>query len=313
MTESRELTTAAELLRRRADDDNVGLLIGDGAWTYRELVEEGSRRAALFDELRDRDRPPHIGVLLDNVPDYLFWLTAAALSGAVVVGVNSTYRGDQLGLLIRHSDCQLLVTDDELADAPRRCRHRRRRRPRPHDRQSGVRVACRVAAHVVRGSGGARGRPVPADLHVGFDGPAEGGAVHPGAVRPIGCPRGAGRRARTRRRRLRPAAVLPLQRAVHGMVLGAQRRGSDLDAAPVLGVEHVARHPALRRVHARLHGQGPELHPGHARATRRRRQPAPAGVRERGVDPRHHGVRAPLRLQRARQLRLDRGHHHHPP
>ena len=76
------MTIAADLLRRRADDDNAALLIGDGAWTYRELVEEGSRRAALFDEIRDDDRPPHIGVLLDNVPDYLFWLAAAALSGA---------------------------------------------------------------------------------------------------------------------------------------------------------------------------------------------------------------------------------------
>jgi fatty-acyl-CoA synthase len=105
------MTTAAEVLRLRADDDGVGLLIGEGAWTYRQIVEEGSRRAALFDGLRTGGRPPHIGVLLENVPDYLFWLAAAALSGATLVGINSTYRGEQLGLLIRHSDCQMLVTD----------------------------------------------------------------------------------------------------------------------------------------------------------------------------------------------------------
>jgi fatty-acyl-CoA synthase len=105
------MTTAAELLRGRADDDGIGLLIGDGSWSYRQLVEEASRRAALFQKLQDPDRPPHIGVLLENVPEYLFWLAAAALSGAVIVGVNSTYRGDQLGLLIRHTDCQVLVTD----------------------------------------------------------------------------------------------------------------------------------------------------------------------------------------------------------
>ena len=74
-------------------------------------MDEAGRRAALFEELRDDDRPPHIGVLLENVPDYLFWLGAAALSGAVIVGINSTYRGDQLGLLVRHTDCQLLITD----------------------------------------------------------------------------------------------------------------------------------------------------------------------------------------------------------
>ena len=105
------MTTTADLLRPRAGSDDVGLLLGDGVWTYREFVEEASRRAALFDDLRDDDRPPHIGVLLENVPDYLFWLGAAALSGAVIVGINSTYRGDQLGLLIRHTDCQVLVTN----------------------------------------------------------------------------------------------------------------------------------------------------------------------------------------------------------
>ncbi|HXY91786.1 MAG TPA: AMP-binding protein [Acidimicrobiia bacterium] len=103
--------TTGELLRGLSDSTAVAFRCEDGAWTYRELVEEASRRAALFDEMRDRDRPPHIGVLLDNVPDYLFWLGAAALSGVVIVGINSTYRGDQLGLLFRHTDCQLVVTD----------------------------------------------------------------------------------------------------------------------------------------------------------------------------------------------------------
>jgi fatty-acyl-CoA synthase len=104
------MTTAAELLLARREDDTLALRIGDGQWTYRQLVEEASRRAALFGELRDAGRPPHIGVLLDNVPDYMFWLVAAALSRSVVVGVNATYRGDALGQLVRHTDCRVLVT-----------------------------------------------------------------------------------------------------------------------------------------------------------------------------------------------------------
>ncbi|MBL7500115.1 AMP-binding protein [Frankia sp. CNm7] len=106
------MTTVAELLRQRAegDGDGAALLIGEERWTYAQLLEEATRRAALFDQLRDPGRPPHIGVLLENVPDYVFWLGAAALSGAVVVGINATYRGDQLGQLVRHTDCQLLVT-----------------------------------------------------------------------------------------------------------------------------------------------------------------------------------------------------------
>jgi fatty-acyl-CoA synthase len=108
-------TTTAGILRERAGSDAIALLSGDEAWTYRELLEEASRRAALFDELRDHGRPPHIGLALENVPDYLFWLAAAALSGSVIVGINTTYRGEQLGLLARHTDCQLLVTASGLA------------------------------------------------------------------------------------------------------------------------------------------------------------------------------------------------------
>jgi fatty-acyl-CoA synthase len=109
------MNTIAGILRARAGSDATALRFEDRSWTYRELVEEAGRRAGLFDELRDPDQPPHIGVLLDNVPDYLFWLAGAALSGAVVVGINATYRGDQLGQLVRHTDCQALVTASGLA------------------------------------------------------------------------------------------------------------------------------------------------------------------------------------------------------
>jgi fatty-acyl-CoA synthase len=102
--------TIADVLCPLAEIDTPALYFGDSTWSYRQLLAEASRRAALFEELRDRDRPPHIGVLLDNVPDYLFWLAGAALTGSTVVGINSTYRGDQLGMLIRHTDCQVLVT-----------------------------------------------------------------------------------------------------------------------------------------------------------------------------------------------------------
>ena len=102
---------------RRPADDRPALLFEDRARRGRTAnwSARGSRRAALFAELRDPDRPPHVGVLLDNVPDYLFWLTAGALSGTVVVGINSTYRGEQLAKLIDHTDCQALVTSSDLA------------------------------------------------------------------------------------------------------------------------------------------------------------------------------------------------------
>ena len=66
-------------------------------------------RAGLLTELR-RPGPFHVGLLLDNVPDYTFWLGAAARAGAVLVGVNPTRRGAELARDITHTDCQLVVT-----------------------------------------------------------------------------------------------------------------------------------------------------------------------------------------------------------
>ena len=74
----------------------------------------------VWESLRDQGRPPHIGVLLDNTPEYVFWLGAAALTRSVVVGINATYRGDELARLITHSDCQLVISSGaygELLDA----------------------------------------------------------------------------------------------------------------------------------------------------------------------------------------------------
>ena len=104
------MTTIADLLLARAEDDRPGFLHEDGRWSFRQVVAEGRRRAALFEAHHDPARPPHIGVLLDNSPDYLFWLVAAALARAVVVGINATYRGEPLAQLIDHTDCELLVT-----------------------------------------------------------------------------------------------------------------------------------------------------------------------------------------------------------
>jgi fatty-acyl-CoA synthase len=101
-------------LLSRADDDHSALLFEDRSWSYRQLVGEGRRRIALhapFElELREGGRPLHIGILLDNTPEYVFWLAAAAMSGAVIIGINSTYRGEPLGQLISHTDCDLVVT-----------------------------------------------------------------------------------------------------------------------------------------------------------------------------------------------------------
>jgi fatty-acyl-CoA synthase len=51
-------------------------------------------------------------VLLENVPEYLFLAGGAAFAGATIVGINPTRRGDELARDIRHTDCQLIITDE---------------------------------------------------------------------------------------------------------------------------------------------------------------------------------------------------------
>jgi fatty-acyl-CoA synthase len=100
----------ADLLLARADDDHPAVVAGDASWTWSESVASSAARAALLRSLGDLD-PPHVGVLLGNEPEYLFWLGAAALAGAVVVGINPTRRGEALAGDVRRTDCRVLVTD----------------------------------------------------------------------------------------------------------------------------------------------------------------------------------------------------------
>jgi fatty-acyl-CoA synthase len=105
--------TIASLLAARADDHRPALRVDDAEWTWSEVVAEAAARAARFDELGAAG--DHIGVLLENVPEYVFLLGAAALSGRVVVGINPTRRGAELAGDIRHCDCVLVLTDAGLA------------------------------------------------------------------------------------------------------------------------------------------------------------------------------------------------------
>lgn len=104
------MPTVAALLLQHAASDRPGVRFEDATWTWRQHVEASARRAALLRELRGPG-PFHVGVLLENVPEFSFFLGAAALAGAVAVGVNPTRRGAELERDLRHTDCQVVVTE----------------------------------------------------------------------------------------------------------------------------------------------------------------------------------------------------------
>ena len=105
----------AALLRRNGTDATCGgrpaLRFGDRVWTHRELLVEAERFAALYRVRLDPGRPPHVAVLLDNTPEYVFALCGAGLTGAVLVGLNHTRRDEHLVLDISHTDVQILITE----------------------------------------------------------------------------------------------------------------------------------------------------------------------------------------------------------
>ncbi len=101
--------TFAEILWLRRNDDAGGIRFGEESWSWREVVAHSLVRAGLLERWRAGNARQHIGVLLENTPDYVFWLGAAALTGDVIVGVNPTRRGAQLAQDIQHSDCSILI------------------------------------------------------------------------------------------------------------------------------------------------------------------------------------------------------------
>jgi acyl-CoA synthetase (AMP-forming)/AMP-acid ligase II len=111
---------AAALLRRNGSDPDIAgrpaIRFEDRVWTHAEYVAESRRWANLFLRYRRPGAPFHIGVLLDNVPEYLFAFGGAALSGATVVGINHTRRGPHLLHDFTHTDCLLLVSEPRHAE-----------------------------------------------------------------------------------------------------------------------------------------------------------------------------------------------------
>ncbi|MGC5563263.1 AMP-binding protein [Streptomyces sp. FR-108] len=103
--------TVAELVRARWGDHRPGLWCEERTLTHHEVAAGAAARAALFADLLPARAQPHVGVLLDNTPEFPLWLSAAALAGAAVAGINPTRRGPELARDILHTECRVLVTE----------------------------------------------------------------------------------------------------------------------------------------------------------------------------------------------------------
>jgi fatty-acyl-CoA synthase len=108
---------AAALLRRNGTDvstaSRTAVRFDDRSITHAEFLAESIRWANLFlaQSPSTPDGVVHVGVLLDNTPDYLFALGGAALSRSVVVGLNHTRRDEHLWRDIEHTHIGLIITE----------------------------------------------------------------------------------------------------------------------------------------------------------------------------------------------------------
>ncbi|MEA5360384.1 long-chain-fatty-acid--CoA ligase [Amycolatopsis sp., V23-08] len=105
--------TVTELLLARAGDERPGLRFEDETYTWAEHVRASAIRAGDLREALRWDRPPHVGILADNVPAFSVLLGACAFAGAVLVGLNPTRRGEALARDVRLADCQFVLAEEK--------------------------------------------------------------------------------------------------------------------------------------------------------------------------------------------------------
>ncbi|MGH7859198.1 MAG: AMP-binding protein [Candidatus Binatia bacterium] len=111
--------TLIDTLRRRGTDpaerERIWLRFEGERFTFGEALREVRRYARLFLRHRPEGRPFHLGILMENRPEFVFAELGIGMAGGVMVGLNPTRRGAHLARDIGFSDCALVLTEPKLA------------------------------------------------------------------------------------------------------------------------------------------------------------------------------------------------------
>ena len=120
----------ADSLAALSTTDDRGIRFDEEFLPWSQVVRRAHERIGAFHQLAERtgagssgtgeDRhPPHIGILLDNSPEFVFWLCAAASSELVAVGLNDTRAPRALAADLATADVRVVVYDAGHADLAR--------------------------------------------------------------------------------------------------------------------------------------------------------------------------------------------------
>jgi len=114
---AQRLPTVTDLVTPLVEVDDRGVHFEDSFTSWRDHIRHGAAIGAALRARLDSDRPPHVGVLLQNTPFFSAVLIAAALTGVVPVGLNPVRRGAALARDVTHADCQVVLADSASATA----------------------------------------------------------------------------------------------------------------------------------------------------------------------------------------------------
>ena len=112
-----QVTTLGDLLLLANDrsPDAPALILPDERLTYAQLTERAISRARALQALGVKPRD-HVGLLLPTCIEFVEFLFAIALCGAVAVPLNARYRYSELAYVIENGDLVTVITTAQVAD-----------------------------------------------------------------------------------------------------------------------------------------------------------------------------------------------------
>ena len=112
-----QVTTLGDLLLIANDrySASPALVLPDEKLSYGELTERVLRRARALQALGVKPRD-HVGLLLPTCVEFVEFLFAISLCGAVAVPLNARYRYSELAYVIENGDLATVITTAQIAD-----------------------------------------------------------------------------------------------------------------------------------------------------------------------------------------------------